>query len=111
MNEDLISRRLAIDSIMAAGKIGKLTCCDILRKLPSAQPEIVRCKDCKHWRDSDGVYRRGSDAESKCHLNTKDVYAGTFYCGYAERRTDEIDSAIEITAWMPLPEPYEEGAK
>ena len=36
---DSISRKLAIDSIMAAGKIGKLTCCDILRKLPSAWPE------------------------------------------------------------------------
>lgn len=53
------------------------------------QTEIIRCKDCKHWRDSDGVYRRGVNAESKCPLNTKEVYAGTFYCGDAERRTDE----------------------
>lgn len=28
-----------------------------------------------------------------------------------ERRTDEIDSAIEITAWMPLPEPYKGGSE
>lgn len=39
---DLISRKLAIDSIMAAGKIGKLTCCDILKKMPSAQPELLQ---------------------------------------------------------------------
>ena len=57
--------------------------------LPSAQPEIIRCKDCKYWKDSDGVYRRGFDAESKCPLNLKKVYEGTFYCGMAERRTDE----------------------
>ena len=63
---------------------------DELESLPSVQPQpIVGCKDCMHWRDSDGVYRRGADAESKCPLNTQEVYAGTFYCGYAERRTDE----------------------
>lgn len=61
-----------------------------IKELPSVQPQpVVRCKDCKHWRDSDGVYRRGVDAESKCPLNIQEVYAGTFYCGYAERRTDE----------------------
>ena len=50
--------------------------------------ELIRCKDCKYWKDSDGVYRRGFDAESKCPLNLKKVYEGTFYCGMAERRTD-----------------------
>lgn len=59
-----------------------------IEELPPAQPEIIRCKDCKHWRDSDGVYRRGIDAESKCPLNTQEVYTGTFYCGYAERRDE-----------------------
>ena len=59
-----------------------------LMMLPSAQPEIIRCKDCKYWKDSDGVYRRGFDAESKCPLNLKEVYEGTFYCGMAERRED-----------------------
>ena len=52
------------------------------------QPKIIRCKDCKYWKDSDGVYRRGFDAESKCPLNLKEVYEGTFYCGMAERRED-----------------------
>ena len=39
--DDYVSRQLAIDSIMAAGKIGKLTCCDILRRLPSVHPELT----------------------------------------------------------------------
>ena len=61
-----------------------------IEQLPAVQPQpVVRCKDCKYWKDSDGVYRRGVDAESKCPLNIQEVYAGTFYCGYAERRTDE----------------------
>ena len=55
----------------------------------SAQPEIVLCKDCKHWKDSDGVYRRGIGAESKCPVNIRAVYEGNFYCADAERRTDE----------------------
>ena len=60
-----------------------------VEELEKEQPEIIRCRDCKHWKDSDGVYRRGIDAESKCPLNTQEVYAGTFYCGYAERREEE----------------------
>lgn len=57
-----------------------------LQNLPPAQPEIIRCKDCKYWKDSDGAYRRGFDAESKCPINLEEVYEGTFYCGMAERR-------------------------
>lgn len=53
------------------------------------QPEVIRCKDCRHWKDSDGVFRRGIDAESKCPLNLHKVYEGTFFCGMAERRTDD----------------------
>ena len=56
-----------------------------------ALDEIVRCKDCKHWKDSDGVYRRGIGAESKCPVNIRAVYEGNFYCADAERRTDGSD--------------------
>ena len=38
------------------------------------------CKDCKHWKDSDGVYRRGIGAESKCPVNNSRVFEGTFCC-------------------------------
>ena len=30
---------------------------------------------------------------------------------YGKNEIDEIDDAIEITAWMPLPEPYQEGGE
>ena len=53
------------------------------------EPEIVRCGECRHWKDRDGVYRRGISAESKCPVNSRQVYEGTFFCGMAERRTDE----------------------
>ena len=56
---------------------------DAISALPSAQPEIIRCKDCKWWSNDD--YRECSSP------NYDDGYitpAG-FYCGYAERKDDE----------------------
>ena len=67
-----------------------------VEELEKEQPEIIRCRDCKHWKDSDGVYRRGIDAESKCPLNTQEVYAGTFYCGYAERRDENVNADTRV---------------
>ena len=110
MSDDTISRKATIDAIEGVDwyhidSDGQLThganskdneplykakdVYAVLNTMPSAQPEIIRCKECKYWKDSDGVYRRGFDAESKCPLNLKKVYEGTFYCGMAERRTDE----------------------
>ena len=94
---DLIDRQAAIDAAIEAADDWDGGCSKererfiryALEELPSAQPEIVWCKECKYWKDSDGVYRRGFDAESKCPLNLKKVYEGTFYCGMAKRRTDE----------------------
>ena len=87
--DDLISRQDAIDVVqnrhMMLNK-EKVLLINDLEKLPSAEPKIVRCKDCKHWKDSDGVFRRGTGAESKCPLNLHQVYEGTFFCGLAERR-------------------------
>lgn len=56
----------------------------VLSDLPSAQPEIIRCKDCKWWSNDD--YRECSNP------NYDDGYVtpAGFYCGYAERRTDEL---------------------
>ena len=73
---------------------------DGIIKLPSAQPEIIRCKDCKHWRqqtnyqgaplsfgfcESDDMWRSlYGETYEVSHIDTDD----DFYCGYAERRTD-----------------------
>lgn len=42
--------------------------------------KIGHCKDCKWWKDKDGVYRRGFGAKSKCPINHKEVYEGNGYC-------------------------------
>ena len=56
--------------------------------------EIVTCKECEHWKDSDGVYRRGIGAESKCPINIKEVFEGNFYCADAERRIYHDESNL-----------------
>ena len=48
-----------------------------IKPLPSAQPEIIRCKDCKHW---DGV--------DTCDVIDAPVWDNDF-CSMAERRSDE----------------------
>ena len=57
-----------------------------IKDLPSAQPEIIRCKDCKH---SEHWYKD----KRRCFLWYEtgiDVFEDG-YCNYAERRTDGSD--------------------
>lgn len=72
-----------------------------LRLLPSAEPEIIRCKECKHWRqqtnyqgaplsfgfcESEDMWRSlYGEATEVEHIDTDDDH----YCGYSKRRTDE----------------------
>ena len=54
MNDDLISRKLAIEAFKTCGSVfvyDSETCDAIisrLKTLPSAEPEVIRCKDCKY---------------------------------------------------------------
>lgn len=81
---DTISRKAAIEAVIEWYGCEPSDMDDfkeILAKQPSAQPEIVRCKDCKHWsRESicDGF------CSEDCMRHDED-----FYCGYAERKTNE----------------------
>ena len=55
MMDDTISRQAAIEAIDACGRLmlpnGILDTDAIsaIKRVPSAQPEIIRCKDCKHF--------------------------------------------------------------
>ena len=55
---DLISRQAAIERILATGYADQIkdNLLLILRLLPPAQPEIIRCKDCKHWIPYDWMF-------------------------------------------------------
>ena len=96
---DLISRQAAIDALVGVtmfktkheimqrvnasvqdeqGWLGAVAeCLDEIEDLPSAQPEIIRCKACR-WRDDYGHWL-GCPV-----LNTDDDN----FCSYAERKTD-----------------------
>ncbi len=95
--DDLISRKAAIDTLndefTVTGKTNAIAVQDYIRRvnnrlhdLPSAQPEIIRCKECVH---SDTL-SEGEDYDMplKC-LGIR--YGGVmpdWYCEHAERRTD-----------------------
>ena len=51
-----------------------------------AQPEIVRCKDCKHW---DKTWTNDWSPDYHYCPMIDGVRKGDFYCADAERRTDE----------------------
>lgn len=87
--DDLISRQDAIDEVvawlkdrMSDKKNGKpLT--ERLKDLPSAQPEIIRCKDCKYCEKVDHDLMC-------CNVNSWVIAThDDFGCVLAERRTNE----------------------
>ena len=53
------------------------------------QSKTGHCKDCKWWKDSDGAYRRGIGAESKCPINRREVFEGNGYCYMYEPQESE----------------------
>lgn len=64
------------------------TCLEALEQ----EPKIGHCKDCKWWKDSDGVFRRGIGAESQCPMNRIEVYEGNGYCHMFEPQESEDEA-------------------
>lgn len=94
--DDLISRKAAIDAVENITSsmsvcINSDECYGMkkmqrqavieLANLPPAQPEIIRCKDCKYYEETDS--RIGT-----CLLTISGAQVDGF-CSWAERRTDE----------------------
>lgn len=86
-NEDLISRKAAIDAIYHhLPSVSRTRARTMLHEVPSAQPEIIRCKDCKYITehyDTDGNVPYWTCSE----WDSRTDYDG--FCHYAERRTDD----------------------
>ena len=111
--KDLIERQAAIDKINERQR--KLIYCfgfendmvkimnvakSIIIAIPSAQPENIRCYECKHGTHS------GCGNVYICNVSPELVmkHTGDFYCGYAKRKTDggklmrkliDLDTAID----------------
>ena len=90
--DDLISRQAAIDAILKihdygnsdrANALGLAECA--LTTLPSAQPEIIRCRNCKHYYFADN--RIPQEQRFTCDLDG-DRWTADSYCSFAERREE-----------------------
>ena len=53
--------------------------------LPSAQPEIIYCKKCKHWTETCGDKQWGL---GDCDVFDKHLVMCDGYCAWAERREE-----------------------
>ena len=93
LNSDCISRQAAIDAICKEGtrleRNGivamceiKQWCVDLLERLPSAQPEIILCKDCEH---NSNPPESGNALCDKFYGMTDQMG----YCHHAKRRADD----------------------
>lgn len=83
---DLIDRQAAIEKRSPQEKliIAKTLIESVLDELPSAQPEIIRCRNCVYGeQDADGWWFCGSLG---CQIGDRD---GSGFCADAERRTDD----------------------
>lgn len=80
--DDLISRKAAIDCVTYDVE-HTIEC---LKALPPAQPDIIRCKDCKYWREH--KYAKETKRYIPfCGFNAIYTKADDF-CSKAERRTE-----------------------
>ena len=97
--DDLISRQTAIDTIMKAAQEiednihlsltmaqGARAMAVEIERLPSAQPEIVRCKDCKFYSPMNRETKTGI-----CNLTMHQNFGDNWFCAGAERRSDGSD--------------------
>lgn len=91
---DLISRQAVLDlarDICISTKDGSIyrhRCIDpdAVRELPSAQPEIIRCKDCKFWKKY-GYINGKPEFLPKCGFNQ--IYTNKDdFCSRAERKNN-----------------------
>lgn len=99
--DDTISRQTAIDAIERNAYrhtyIDQIV--DIIKALPSVQPWIIRCKDCKWWDKKDdmplgycraikhGFYSRNWE------ISIRRTYPEDFFCADAELRGDSDEGS------------------
>lgn len=106
---DLISRQAAIDGIMQfmpeeeadmstteqvnySAWVSALSCVKtFVRTMPSAQPEIIRCTECKHYREYDSEYVENA-VVVQCMADRypiSEIIPDGWFCAGAERKDDE----------------------
>ena len=96
-SSDCISRQAAIDAVIKRDANCGIDSAEVLKSLPSAQPEIIRCKDCKWWdKSEEGQFgycmaMKHGYYSTNWEISIHRRYKGDFYCADGERRTYETD--------------------
>lgn len=65
---------------------GVLSSIDSVRRLPSAQPEIVRCGQCKYAEVADA---QDNQDGYTCQFHRGSIWFSGSYCSWGERKSDE----------------------
>ena len=96
MNNDSISRQAAIEIVdrynkshmILKGKpmLGAASIVIELEALPSAQPEIVRCGQCKYAEVADA---QDNQDGYTCQFHRGSIWFSESYCSWGERKSDE----------------------
>ena len=110
---DLISRQAAIDIIedFPHGDVWNVESMEEMvyriKLLPSAQPEVIKCKDCKHWMPYEWMFNEVWQSqniddypEDEISCNYCDVHMkSSDFCSQAVRREvqDENDKTTNNT--------------
>ena len=104
-SSDCISRQAAITAIQNAycdteggedkyavwKNVGLTNALHIMQNLPSAQPEIIRCTECKHYREYDSEYVENA-VVVQCMADRypiSETIPDGWFCAGAERKDDE----------------------
>jgi hypothetical protein len=91
---DLIYRQAALDALYHVDEYNGRSV-EAIRNLPTAQPDIICCKDCKHWMPYDWMFSEiwrsiniddYSEDEIGCAYCDMNMGANDF-CSRAERKT------------------------
>jgi hypothetical protein len=96
MMADLISRQAAYEVLTEyyhhRTEIQHQALKEALDRVPAVQPEIIRCKDCKHWKIGTEYLRCPNPAVCGLHSFMHSFERAALpedYCSWAVRRSDE----------------------
>ena len=81
---ELISREQAIDEIRKCRFV--VDAIEKIRGLPTIQPEIVRCKDCKHWIPYDWMFSEVWRSKNMADYSEDEI--GCNWCDMAMKAND-----------------------
>ena len=76
-----------LDKLIRAMKERNDDAVEAIEGLPSAQPEIIHCRDCKHWQSEEYIGNNNVHTPNIASLPCKNwLTGGDWYCGSAERK-------------------------